>query len=214
MGALQGNLSFSRFFVQGELPDNHQTKFLRNARAAVFQQLSHDDESDASVGWCAPGDLLDLELTRDKLFVDSYMRLGLRTDRWRIPKPVYDNEFRLAAEEVLAKSGRERLSKTQRDEVSFWVKKRLRKKVLPSMKSIDLVWNTETGVLLFWNQSARTLEDFMARFEHSFGMQLLPDCPFVAATKLGLDDQRLEALNGVGESWFGVGRPRIALAVD
>jgi recombination associated protein RdgC len=195
LGALAGPLTVAKFSVRGELPDDFHSTFLKAIRHRVFKPLSPDEEAEERIGWCAVSAPLDLELTHEGVFYNSYLNLGLRIDKWRLPASVLKAELDTAIVERLAKTGKERLGKTEKDELRDRIATRLKKRLLPAMRHFDVVWNLETMVLWFWSQSAKTQEQLSVLFEQTFGLELVLHCPYVAATSLDLTDAEAEALN-------------------
>ena len=207
MGALAGSLTFTRFFVRGELPKRFRDKFVENIRLRSFEPLAPESEEEEHVGWCAVGRVLDLELDHEKVFYNSYLNLGLRMDRWRVPGALLRAHLAEAEHEALAKSGHEKLGKREKAELKARIITRLRKKLMPSMKLVDMSWNLDSGVVRFFNQSPRVHEQFMALFEQTFSLELTADSPYVSAERLGLGEAELDALSRVEASTLG-GRKR------
>lgn len=207
MGALAGSLTFTRFFVRGEPPKRFRDKFVENIQLRAFEPLAPESEEQEHVGWCAVGRVLDLELDHEKVFYNSYLDLGLRMDRWRVPGALLRAHLAEAEREALEKSGHEKLGKREKAELKARIITRLRRKLMPSMKIVDMSWNLDSGVVRFFNQSPRVHEQFMALFEKTFSLELVADSPYISAERLGLGDAELEALSSVEASTLG-GRRR------
>ncbi|MEN9581314.1 MAG: hypothetical protein RJA70_4323 [Pseudomonadota bacterium] len=201
MGVFNGSISYSKFYVRGEVPKKHQAPYMKAIRTRTFVPLDPDQEEEEHSGWCAPGNSLDLDLSQQKVMFDSYITLALRVDKWRIPRALFRAHFEQAATELKARHGREKLSKREKDEIKFRVTKRLRKKVLPSMRHFDLCWDLDRGVVLFWNRSPRLADDLMALFEQTFDLRLEQASPFVEAKQL-LSEVALSAVDELDQSSF------------
>lgn len=201
MGVFRGSISYSKFYVRGELPKKYQAPFMKAIRLRTFVPLDPDQEEEEHQGWCAPGNALDLDLSQGKVMFDAFITLALRVDKWRIPRSLFRAHFEEAANQHKERTGREKLSKREKDEIKFRVTKRLRKKVLPSMRHFDLCWDLDRGVVLFWNRSPRLAEDLMALFEQTFALRLEQASPFVEAKQL-LSEESLLALDGLEQSSF------------
>lgn len=187
MGALKGSISYSKHFVRGELPEGFRDTFVERIRLRSFRPLTPDEE-EPRVGWCSIENPLDVELDHNKVFFNSYLNLGLRIDRWMIPGPLFKAHFSAAEREHLAKRGRDKLTKREKEELTTVVSRRLRKQLVPVMKVIDLSWNLDSGVVRFWNQSARLVETLGEIFEDTFQLDLVAESPFTAAARLGLTE--------------------------
>ena len=184
MGALTGPMSTTKFFVRGDLPKNLRRSFMERIALRTFRPLDPDEEAEERAGWCALGTPFDLELSADKVFNGPYLSLGLRLDRYRFPARIVQAELAKASHAALAKSGNERLSRSQKTELKQRVLATLRRKYFPSMLAVDLVWNLDAGEVFFWSQSRGLIERLGALFELCFALVLVENSPFVAAERL------------------------------
>ena len=187
MSALRGSLSFSRFFVVGEVPGDLPGASMKRIRAAASQPLVPDEDQSERHGWCSLEDPMDTDLGHEKVFFNEYVCLGLRIDRWVVPKPLLNAHLREAEATLLEKKGLEKLGKKARADLKLFVLKRLRRQLLPSTKTVDLVWNVQTGVARFFSQSPRVHLLVQELFEKTFRLKLVPESPGTAAERRGLD---------------------------
>jgi hypothetical protein len=201
VGVFSGSISYSKFLARGDVPKRFQAPFMKAIRLRTFAPLEIDSEEDSSVGFCAPGDPLDLALDQSKVIFNQYVALGLRIDQWRIPRTLFRSHFDTAQAELRARLGKEKLSKKDKDELKFRIQRRLRKKVIPSMRAFDLLWDVERRVVLFWNRSPRLKEELMATFELAFRLRLDEVSPYVAA-KVLLDDEDMNRFEALEASSF------------
>ena len=209
MGARSGSLTFTRFFTQGALPKDLRRRFLEAARLRVFQPLKAEDEALEATGWCAMERPFDLELDSAKMFHDSYVLLGFRVDRYRIPGALLKSQITDEEQRQLSRSKKTKLSRNERLEIKERVVMRLRKKVIPTSKALDMVWQLDTGNVLFFGHSKRTLADFSAHFEKTFGLALSEDSPYAAASRSNLSRELERALKDVEPVSFSNGRKRL-----
>ncbi len=200
MGALKGTISFSKFHVRGELPDAFRDVFVDSVRLRAFRPLTVEEEE--RTGWCSIENPLDCDLDHTRMYFNSYLNLGLRTDRWQIPSPLFKAHFGEAEREHLAKRGREKLSKREKEELKAVVSRRLRAQLMPVMKVIDLSWNLDTGVVRFWNQSPRVHEGLCELFEDTFRVELVPASPYIAAREFGLSEAHARAFEAIKPTLF------------
>jgi recombination associated protein RdgC len=201
LGALRGSISYSKHYVRGDLPGDFRDTFVENLRLRAFRPLGLEDD-EPRVGWCSVENPLDCELDHGKVFFNNYLNLGLRVDRWQIPGPLFKAHFAEAERERLAKRGRDKLGKKEKEELAATVSRRLRKQLVPVMKVVDLSWNLDTGVVRFWNQSPRLVETLGEIFEATFSLGLVPESPFTAAARIGLADAHEHAFAMIKPSVF------------
>jgi recombination associated protein RdgC len=202
LGALKGSISFSKFYVRDALPEGFRDTFVERIRLRAFQPLTVEDDAETRLGWCSIENPLDCELDHGKIFFNSYLNLGLRTDRWQIPAPLFKAHFQEAEREHLQKRGRDKLGRREKEELRAVVSRRLRAQILPVMKVIDLSWNLETGVVRFWNQSSRVHEGLGELFEETFELALVPESPFTAAREIGLSEAHARAFEALKPAVF------------
>jgi len=193
MPALRGSLTYARFFVEGELPKDFRERFMRAIRLRAMKPLEPDDDAAERSGWCAIGEPFDVDLHYEGVFYNSFINLGLRTDRWVIPGSLLRARVREAESAYLAKKGRERLSRREKTEIKELVSRKLRKQFVPSTRAVDLSWSVEDGVVRFFSQAARTSSNMQELFTKTFGLKLLPEAPYTLAARLGLDKRAEQA---------------------
>lgn len=210
MGARSGSLTFTRFFSQGSLPKDLRRKFLEAAKLRVFEALKPEDEALEAVGWCVMERPFDLALDAAKMFHDSFVLLGFRVDRYRIPGALLKSQISDEEQRALARTKKSKLSRNEKLEIKDRVVMRLRKKVIPTSKAIDLCWHLDSGTVLFFGHSKRMLADFAALFEKSFGLALIEDSPYAAATRAGLSRDLERAFEKVEPLSFSSGRKKLA----
>jgi hypothetical protein len=197
LSALRGSLTFSRFFVTGDLPDDLAGATLKRIRASASQPLIPEEDDAERHGWCSIEDPMDTDLGHEKVFFNEYVCLGLRIDRWAVPKPLLNAHLRDAEAALLAKKGLERLGKKARQDLKLFVLKKLRRQLIPVTKSVDLVWNVQTGVARFFSQSPRIHLLVQELFEKTFRLALVPESPGTAAERRGLDAREEKAWEGL-----------------
>jgi hypothetical protein len=205
LGALRGSIGTSRFYVAPasgsdeagtgkssrmrigvDLPEGFPAAAMKRIRANVFEPLSPDDDANDGHGWCSMLDPMDLELEHEKVFFNEYVCLGLRIDRWFVPKPLLEAQLREAEANLLAKKGLDKLGKVARADLKLMVLKKLRRQLVPVTKSIDLVWSLESHVVHFFSQSPKMHLLAQELFEKTLRYRLVPEAPGTAAERRGL----------------------------
>lgn len=186
MSALRGSLTFSRFFVIGDVPDDVAGTNLKRIRAQAFQPLDPDEDLLQRHGWAASDDPFDTDLGHEKIFFNEYVTLALRLDRWAIPGPLLKAHLREAEQKVLEKKGIEKLGRKAKLDLKDMVTKKLRRQLVPVTKSVDLVWNLNTNVALFFSHAQKMHELVQELFEKTFRLQLLVESPGTLADRQGL----------------------------
>lgn len=206
MGALKGSISFAKFYVRGDLPEGCRDSFVERIGLRAFRALTAEEDAEQRDGWCSIENPLDCELDHGKVFFNAYLNLGYRADRWVIPAPLFKAHFAEAERASLAKSGREKLGKREKEELKVTLSRKLRRQLIPAMKVIDLSWNLDTGVVRFWNQSARVHEALSELFAETFQLELVPESPYTAAAEIGLSAAHARAFEDLRPTAFNAVR--------
>ncbi|HWA75939.1 MAG TPA: hypothetical protein VG937_26560 [Polyangiaceae bacterium] len=197
MSARRGSLTLTRLYVKGALPADLRQRYLKAVRLRAFQPLKPDDEAVEASGWCVFERPFDLEFHTANLFEDQFVVLGFRIDRYRVPGAMVRGLFAEEEQRLLARSGKNRLSRNERLELKEKIVLKLRRKLTPSTKAIDVVWDLDGGSVLFFSHARRTLADFTALFEKTFGIQLVEDSPYIAAERLELPARLMKAIEHI-----------------
>lgn len=187
MGALGGSLTYSRFFITGDVPDDLSASAMKRIRANAFLPLVADDEEAQRHGWCSLSDSMDTDLDHEKVFWNEFVCLGLRVDTWVVPKPLLLAHLRTAEEAILEKKGIEKLGRQAKTELKAMVVRKLRKQLVPVTRAVDLVWNVNTGVARFFSQSPKVHLLAQELFEKTFRLSMVPESPGTAAERRGMD---------------------------
>lgn len=186
MSALRGSLTYSRFFVEGDLPDDFRERFMRSIRLRAMKPLEPDDDDLERTGWCRVGEPFELELGYEDVFYNSFVNLGVRTDRWAIPGSMMRNRLREAERAYLEKKGREKLSRREKSELKLLVARKLRRQVSAQTRLVDLSWSLEDGIVRFFSHAPKAAGRMTELFTKTFGLKLIPESPYTLAARIGL----------------------------
>lgn len=186
MPALRGSLTYARFFVAGDVPEDFREKYMRAIRLRAMKPLEPDDEELERSGWCKVGEPFEIELRYEDVFYNEYVNLGLRTDKWRLPASILKQRLREAEAAYLEKKGRERLGRAEKTELKEVVSRKLRKQTSPATRMIDLSWSMNEGVVRFFSHAEKAGAQLMEIFTKTFGLRLVPEAPYTLAARLGL----------------------------
>jgi recombination associated protein RdgC len=212
MGVRRGSLSFTRFRVTGIVPKDVRRRYLEAVRLRSFAALDVNGEATETSGWCVLERTFDVEFDETKLFYDRFLLLGFRVDKWRVPSALVNAHLEEEELHLLGKTGRERLSRPERTALKQKVILRLRKKLMPTARSFDIVWDLDGETLLFFGHSARLLLEFSALFETTFRMKLVEDSPYAAAMRANLPSALLKRFADLVPMSLVEGNKRLARA--
>lgn len=204
VGLFSGSISYRRFTVVGELPDNYRNDYLDAVQARAHKEIEVSSDDERAVGWVVCGDLLDTNFTMEKLFIGDVLALTLRVDTLRIPSSALSLYLKQAEREFAAATEKEKLSKRDKEEVKDRVLKALRKRQLPSIKGFDLAWSVNDGVLRLWTHNKTVTDDFMGLFQDTFGLRLVPRTPYTAIGELEMEEAVADAALAIEPADFTV----------
>ena len=190
MSATTGSLPYARFFVRGDAPDLQPARALRAVHHSAFRPLVPEDETKERAGWCRFGEPFDLAPEHDDVFVDEFVNLGLRIDRWAIPGALLRQKVREAEVELLAQKGRERLTRTEKKELKEVVTRRLRHELPPRTRAFDVSWAPSLGVVRLFSQAPGPAAALGELFKRTFKLELIAEGPYTLASRLGMSSAR------------------------
>jgi hypothetical protein len=173
MGALAGGITMAAYRVVGELPSGHKEQYVEALTRHRFRDLDPKTQAE-SLGWVNAADASDTAFDYPKLYWGTYVVVGLRHDVIRIPASTFKLELARAQAEYLAKAGRARLSKAEKDELYDQVEAALRRRALPVVRTVDMVWNVDRARVWLWTTNKRFLLSFEDIFDRTFGLTLHP----------------------------------------
>ena len=207
MPALKGSLTYSRFFVEGELPDDFRERFMKAVRLRSMKPLEPDDEELERSGWAKIGEPFVVDLSYEDVVFNEYVNLAFRTDRWVVPGPVLRTRVKEAEAAYLEKKGRERLSKSEKSELKLMVAKKLRRQMAPATRAVDLSWSLGEGVVRFFTHAQKPAGVMMELFKKTFNLNLIPESPYTLAARIGLDKAQEKAWNELEMTYLATGLP-------
>ena len=186
MSALKGSLSYVRLFVEEELPKDFRERYMRAIRHRVIEPLRADDEALQRVGFCRIGEPFELSLRHDMVFFEGFINLGVRTDRWVFPGSLVKARMREAEAAYLEKKGRQRLSKHERGELKLAVQHKLKQRLTPQVRAVDLSWSLEEKLVRFFTHSPRSIAGLLELFEKTFHLKLVVEAPYTLGARSGV----------------------------
>lgn len=187
MGVYSGQLSYIRYKTFGDFPDNLKGFVLERLKRFSFEEIDPASLAEKAVGWVNAENMARSFFDDFGFAKSQYFVFSLRIDERRIPALTKKAEILKKEEELKKNTGRERLSKQDRDMIKEQVSQSLIKKALPSAAVFDICWNSQTMELLFFNTGRKINDTFTDFFKRCF------DCRIVQISALdagGIDENR------------------------
>ena len=186
MSALKGSLTYARFFVEGEPPDDFADRYMRAIQKNALSPLVPEEDVPERSGWCRMGEPFDLAPAHHDVVFNEFLNLGFRTDRWAIPGALLRARLRDAELAFLDRNGRERMSRAEKKELKDMVSKQLRREVPPRTRAVDVSWSLNDGIVRFFSAAAAPAGIMSDLFTKTFKLKLVPEAPYTLAARLGL----------------------------
>jgi len=192
MGFIKGSVSFTRFRVIDNLPDNYFDLYPPLIRRFAYKNLEEYASESKSEGWVSITDMLDSEFTSMDFFKEPYLALAWRVDTKKVHPQAVKRYCREAEREIMTKESLEFLSRSRRREISESVKAALTRRAIPLTVIYDMIWNLQTGIIYFGGISNKVSDEFRSYFIKTFNLNIQPVFPYERAA-LALIDAKKEA---------------------
>ncbi|MBW1983790.1 MAG: recombination-associated protein RdgC, partial [Deltaproteobacteria bacterium] len=129
---------------------------------------------------------------------------SLRIDKKSIPPKVIKKHTAMEQAKRLAESGREYLSKEEKNMIKDHVLNVLSLRVPSTPNVYDLIWNLEEGWLWFFSSMKNANEELETLFKKSFKLPLIRLFPYTMAhLTASLSDSERDVLNQLSFTHFG-----------
>lgn len=192
MGALTGGITATAYYVEGDVPSDFRDRFMKALEARRFRDIEVESDQEEALGWVDMRDPFETELDLERVLWGNYLQLGMRQDTLRVPGAAFKLHLQRAVRLEQTRLSRERLSRAEEDEVRDRLEKELRRRVLPSIRSYDLVWNIERGEAWFFTSNKRMNEIFQDFFTDTFELILVPRNVYSRLERAGMSAEDLE----------------------
>jgi DNA recombination-dependent growth factor C len=200
MGFISGSASFSRFSIEGELPENPAEFLAKRIPAFSFKDID-DTIDEYSIGWVSVANMFDASFEYASFMNGDYVVLSLRTDERKVSPAVLKKFVQKEEERIKKEKQIPRLGRAAKTEIKERIKAELTRKAMPVPTVYDLIWNLSESTLIFFttNGKAQTLlEDF---FKDCFGLLLVQQIPWVTAQYL-LEPEKMDRMEQLGPEIF------------
>lgn len=197
LGALSGALTTTAYYIAGDVPDGFRDTYIEALSKFRFKEIDLALDQDESLGWVSISDPFDTDFNLNKVLWGSYLMVTIRHDAIRLPANAFKLHLQRRVQEYLLETGKERISKPEKEELKDVLEHELKKRVLPAIKTFDLVWNIDRHQAWFFTQNKKMNELFVDMFEETFGLQAHERNPYSMVEHMGLDDDIFDRILSV-----------------
>lgn len=181
MGLISGSGSFTRYFTEGTLPENFMENLSEKIVGHSFRNLDETSIAERSAGWVNVMDMFDNRFTGLEFLKEPYVTMSLRVDEKKIPSTALKQYCLEAEEKIKEAENLDYLPKNRRFDIKDGVKLRLLKRAIPVSRTYDMIWNYNTGLVIFGCTTNKLCDEFMEFFLQTFSIHLQTICPYTLA---------------------------------
>lgn len=187
MGLLTGSASFTRFSVEGDMPEHFWDFVAERVAAHSFHDID-DTIDEYSIGWVSVANMFDSDFAYSSYAAGDYVALTMRTDERKV-SPAVLKKYTMKEEERI-KREREipRLSRAAKLEIKERVRAELVRQSPPIPATYDLCWNLSDGTLFFFSTSKKAISLLEDLFKETFDLSLILQVPWLVGLRLVEDD--------------------------
>ena len=203
MGLISGSGSFCRYQVN----DRPEESFLEGLADIIgryaFRTLTENSTEERSVGWVNVMDMFDNRFSGLEFLKEPYITMSLRVDQRKVPGTAI-KEYCLEAESKIKEDENlDFLPKSRRVNIKEGVELRLLKRVIPGSRVYDMIWNYNSGQVIFACTNTKLCDEFQELFLQTFDFRLLAMCPYTLGCKfLEKKGKSLDLIDGLSPSNF------------
>ena len=140
MGFLSGSISFVRYQVEGELPENFWDFAAERIKLYSFKDID-DSYEEQSIGWVSVANMFDAEFSYASYAAGDYVVLSLRVDERKVSSAVLKKCVLKEEERIKRERQVPKLSRNIRLEIKERVRTELVRKSVPVPVVYDLIWS-------------------------------------------------------------------------
>ena len=180
MSLLSSSVSVTRYRVEGSL----EAPVLETAAAALqkYAISEIDDQASQKVsGWTSFEKPYQPDFSGSSFLFGAYLVFALRIDKKTIAPKVFQKHFMIESARRLSESGRQYLSRHEKQRIKELVIDGLNLKIPATPHVYDIIWNYEQSLLWFFSNLKAANEELETLFLRSFNLTLIRMFPYTAA---------------------------------
>jgi DNA recombination-dependent growth factor C len=202
MGILSSSVSVTRYKVEGKLIEPILETVANGLKKNAIAEID-DDISEKAVGWTSFHKPYHPDFYGSSFVYGKDLVFSLRIDKKSIPAKVLKKHFMIESTRLLAKTGREFLSRNEKAGLKDQIVDRLSLRIPATPNVYDLIWSYEESSLWFFSSLKAANEELETLFRHSFDLTLIRLFPYTTAELiLGLSDSERDILSNLSPTPF------------
>lgn len=189
MGLLTGSASFTRFAVEGELPEHFWDFVAERVASHSFKDID-DSMDEYSIGWVSVANMFDADFAFSSYAAGDYVVLTMRVDERKVSPAVLKKYVMKEEERIKLEKELPKLSRSVRLEIKERVRAELVRKSAPIPATYDLCWNLSDNTLLFFSTSKKAMALLEDLFRETFDMSIILQIPWLTGARMVGDDNQ------------------------
>ena len=202
MSLLSNSASITRYKVQGKIKSPVMETVANGLSKNTILEIDNQP-SDMAVGWTSFEKPYQPDFSGSLFAYGNYFVFSLRIDKKNIAPKILKKQYTVEAAKRLADSGREYLSKSEKNMIKDNVMNALCLRIPATPNIYDLVWNYEDSSVWFFSNLKAANEELETLFAKSFDLSLIRIFPFTAAyLSSELSDSQRDELQQISSTNF------------
>ena len=197
MSLTAGSMTCRCYCLEDPPPKTFLANVERDMKRHAFRPVQVE-RSPRSWGWVNAQNVLDTDLTLEKIRFDDFLVFGLRVDRVTVNGRLLKAHVAAAIEKALRQRERKTLSRDERTAFVEKVRLDLMAKQMPLTGLYDAAWSLKTHHVYFSATGDALNQEFCDLFSDTFHTALTPLFPFLRAERKakseGLVDELLATM--------------------
>ena len=163
--------SCRRYTVLGEVPEDFRAAFTKVLNSNAFV-VPVGVSKERRTGWCVYSRPLSVNFDASDWLHNQYGLFSLRVEQRRVPARLLRARVDRAVQEWCEEHKRARAPSAVREEIKEAVEADLLRQTLPSLRVLDVCWNTVDGWITLSGTSESLGDVFRKLFHRTFGLRL------------------------------------------
>ncbi len=202
MSILSSSVSITRYKVHGKIGAPIIDNINHGLKSKTILEIDNQI-SDTAIGWTTFDKPFQPDFDGSSFVYGNYFVFSLRIDKKNIAAKVLKKHYTIEVAKRMADSGRDYLSKNEKNMVKEHVISKLSVRIPATPNVYDLVWNYEESMIWFFSNLKSANEELETLFAKSFNLSLIRLFPYTAAElSADLSDSQLDELQKISPTHF------------
>lgn len=176
MGFLSGSVTFERYWVGGEQPNQFGAEQIEVLEQYSIENIETASADQPTVGFLAGEHLLDLSFSLEKNVIVDALHFGVRIDTNQIPSAIRKAWLQLELATLSVDNPSGKPTKAQREEAKEAVEARCQEEAASGrfrrMQQVPVLWDLRAGVIYIGSTSEAASKQCIDLIEQAFELEL------------------------------------------